>query len=138
MALGTALSLTILALLLSSVATARAIVLHRKADKQTRLLNEANASLADVQQKLSTLEEKGEKFDKFKDSLTLAEITTRLQKPRLSAHQPSPDQNPPERYQYVHSLAAGGMSSHEIASILSLSIHEANQLVTLARLAHPD
>ena len=41
----------------------------------------------------------------------------------------------PERYRYVHRLAESGMAAEEIAEVLSISGHEARQLVNLARLA---
>ena len=128
--------LTFLALLLCSVATWRSIVFRRRAEGRERLLQEATDALSASQKKLNDLEERGQKYDAFQESLNLAEITTRLQKPRISVQNRPRSMDPPERYRYVHSLASGGMSSREIASVLSISIHEADQLVNLARLAH--
>lgn len=128
--------LTLLALLLCSVATWRSIVYHRKSEVRKKLLQEKNETLAALQIKLNGLEEKEKKYDGFQETLNLAEITTKLQEPRLSAQNFNRTMSPPERYRYVHSLASGGMSPQEIASVLSISIHEADQLVNLARLAH--
>jgi hypothetical protein len=128
--------LIILALLLCSAATWRSIVYRRRAKQQSRLLAETSEALAEVNKKLIFLQERDKKFTEFQDSLNLAEITTRLQKSRLSA-QDCNRMSPPERYRYVHSLAESGMSSQEIATVLSISIHEAEQLVNLSRLAHP-
>jgi ATP/maltotriose-dependent transcriptional regulator MalT len=136
-AINTHVLLILLALLLCSVATWRSILFKKKADRQAKLLNETNQTLAEVQKKLIVLQEKDLKSNDFTRSLNQAEITTRLQKSRLSAHNYNRNMSPPERYRYVHSLAANGMSSNEIASVLSISIHEADQLVNLSRLAHP-
>jgi len=136
-AINTHVLLILLALLLCSVATWRSILFKKKADRQAKLLNETNQTLAEVQKKLIVLQEKDLKSNDFTRSLNQAEITTRLQKSRLSAHNYNRNMSPPERYRYVHSLAANGMSSNEIASVLSISIHEADQLVKLSRLAHP-
>ncbi len=128
--------LTLSALFLCSVATWRSIVYHRKSEDREKLLQETNETLAVLQKKLISLEEKEKKYDEFQESLNLAEITTKLQEPRLSAQNFNRTVSPPERYRYVHSLASGGMSPQDIASVLSISIHEADQLVNLARLAH--
>ena len=135
-AINTHVLLILLALLLCSVATWRSIIFKKKADQQAKLLAETNETLTEVRQKLTRLQEKDQKSNDFNKTLNQAEITTRLQKSRLSAQDYNRSMSPPERYRYVHSLAANGMSSHEIASVLSISIHEADQLVNLSRLAH--
>jgi hypothetical protein len=128
--------LTLLALLLCSVAIWRSIIFKKKADQQSKLLAETNEALTEVHKKLAILQEKDKNQNDFNNSLNQAEITTRLQKSRLSAQNYTRNMSPPERYRYVHSLAGNGMSSQEIASILSISVQEADQLVTLSRLAH--
>jgi hypothetical protein len=136
-AINTEVVLTLLALLLCSVATWRSIVYKKRMDQQSRLLAETNQTLTDVSKKLSSLQEKDKKLSEFQNNLNQAEITTRLQKSRLSVQHTNSSMSPPERYRYVHSLAESGMSSQEIASVLSISVHEAEQLVNLSRLAHP-
>jgi DNA-binding NarL/FixJ family response regulator len=107
-------------------------------EQQSKLLTEANRTLAEMHEKLSVLQEKDQKSSDFNRSLNQAEISVRLQKSRLSAQNYNRSMSPPERYSYVHSLAAKGMSSQEIALVLSISIHEADQLVNLSRLAHSE
>jgi DNA-binding NarL/FixJ family response regulator len=107
-------------------------------ERQEKLLTEVNETLSVYEQKLLRLEERERQHNAFQESLNQAEITTKLQRSRLSSQEYNSQMSPPERYRYVHSLAASGMSSEEIASILSISIHEADQLVNLARLAHSD
>jgi ATP/maltotriose-dependent transcriptional regulator MalT len=124
----------VLALLLCSGVLWRFILFKKRANKQSELLTETAKAFADMQKQLLALQEKNKQYKEFQDSLNQAEITTRLQKSRLSVQEQ--DMPAPERYRYVHSLAASGMSSQEIASVLSISIHEAEQLVNLARLAH--
>ncbi len=130
--------LALLALGLCSLVTGRAIYLRRKTERQKKLLTEVNETLSGYKQKLLILEERERQHNAFQESLNQAEITTKLQRSRLSSQEYNSHMSPPERYKYVHSLAAGGMSSEEIASILSISIHEADQLVNLAKLAHTD
>jgi hypothetical protein len=134
--MSTPLLLILLALLLSSVATWRSIFFRKKMEQQSKLLAEANATLAEMHEKLSGLQEKDKKSSDFSRSLNQAEISIRIQESRLSAQNYNRSMSPPERYRYVHSLAAKGMSSQEIALVLSISIHEADQLVNLSRLAH--
>ena len=125
------------ALLLCAAATWGAIVFKKKADLHSQLLTETNEALTEVRKKLTVLQEKDKLYNEFNKSLNQAEITTKLQKSRLTMQDYNRNMPPPERYRYVHSLATNGMSSEEIASVLSISIHEANQLVNLSRLAHP-
>ena len=127
---------TLLALFLCSVATWRSIIFKRKVDQQAKLLAETDKTLGEVREELILLQEKDHKSSGFNRSLNQAEISIRLQKPCLSAQNYHRSMTPPERYSYVHSLAAKGMSSQEIALVLSISIHEADQLVNLSRLAH--
>jgi hypothetical protein len=136
-AITTEVFLIVLALLLGSVATWRSIIFKKKADRQSKLLDETGETLADLRKKLSELQEKDNQYKEFQDTLNQAEITTRLQKSRLSTQHYNRSMSAPERYRYVHSLAANGMSSEEISKVLSISIHEAEQLVNLSRLAHP-
>jgi hypothetical protein len=124
------------ALLLCSLATWRSIVFRKKMEQQSKLLAEANATLAEMHKKLGLLQEKDQKSSDFNRTLNQAEISVRLQKSQLSAQNYNRSMSPPERYSYVHSLAAKGLSSQEIAAVLSISIHEADQLVNLSRLAH--
>ena len=57
-AINTHVLLILLALLLCSVATWRSILFKKKADRQAKLLNETNQTLAEVQKKLIVLQEK--------------------------------------------------------------------------------
>lgn len=99
-------------------------------------LTETTVSLERTRRTLAKLQEKHEEILGFQNSLEEAELTTRLQKPRLHEMlSPSTQRNTPEKYSYIHSLAEKGLSVEEIAAILTISTHEARQLVNLAKIA---
>jgi hypothetical protein len=96
---------------------------------QTTILLEA------TRKKLDKLQEKHEQILEFQNSLNVAELTTKFQKPRLDAQKTETNDFAPGRYSNVQSLTEKGMSADEIASTLAISTHEAHQLVNLAKLA---
>jgi hypothetical protein len=77
----------------------------------------------------------------FHESLATAEITTQLQQPRLNIennrHTAAPS-TVSEKYGFIESLSQKGMDPKEIASALSLSIHEVQQVMTLSSLTRSD
>lgn len=81
------------------------------------------------------LKKEHDRVKEFQNSLDEAELTTRLQQPRLTAEETARSGNTPEKYRYIRSLHEKGMGSVEIASILGISTQEAEQLVTLAKIA---
>ncbi len=112
----------------------KALALKRQKDLFFFKLNEANGFFDEVREELKHLHEKQAKSKKFKSNLTVAQLTTKLQKPRLSAQTSCTTSSIPEKYNFVHSLIQKNMSSDEIASILSISSREAKQLVNLSKL----
>lgn len=100
----------------------------------TKLISTEN-ELRKTETELCELKSRLESTIEFQKSLKDAEITTKLQKTRLSAQTVATSIKTPERYRYVKSLADSGMAAEEIAGVLSISPHEAAQLVTLSRLA---
>ncbi|NOR10671.1 MAG: hypothetical protein GQ541_04195 [Desulfovibrionaceae bacterium] len=88
-----------------------------------------------TRKKLDALQEKHSEIKAFKNTLDVAELTTKLQKPRLDVQINETNNSTPGKYSEVQSLAGKGMSAEEIASVLSISTHEAHQLVNLAKLA---
>lgn len=73
----------------------------------------------------------------FSESLKQAEVTTTLQTPRTQRHSFSqPPENKKQKYQHLQSLSASGMAASEIAAILSISNHEAEQMLSLAKIAN--
>jgi hypothetical protein len=78
-----------------------------------------------------------EEIEEFKDSLTTAEVTTKLQQPRLQVDGRSFAAGPStvsEKYSFIESMSQNGMDPKQIASILSLSIDEVKQVMTLSSL----
>lgn len=76
-----------------------------------------------------------DRINEFQNSLDEAELTTRLQQPRLQAKDINSSPVTPEKYTYIRSLHEKGMDAEEIASILGISALEAEQLVALSRIA---
>lgn len=124
------------ALLLTSLALALAIYYRRKNAKLAGELSQALEKLALAHADMQELQQRHQDSLDFQKNLTAAELTTRLQQPRLSAQHGYAHVTAPERYLYVRSLAQNGMSAREISDILAISTQEAEQLVNLARLAH--
>jgi len=112
----------------------KAISLKKQKDLFFFKLTEANGFFDVVKEELKDLHKKHDQTKQFKTNLTVAKLTTQLQKTRLSAQTSSATNSFPERYSFVHSLIQKDMNSDEIASILSISSHEAEQLVTLSKL----
>lgn len=102
-------------------------------------LTRTTVTLEFSRKKFAELQQQHDEVKEFQKSINEAEITTRFQKPRLMAKQtePQPTQssNAPEKYSYIRNLTEKGMSVKEIASLLSISTHEAQQLVALTRLS---
>lgn len=91
-------------------------------------------------QLLNRYEEMEDKLDSaksFNESLKSAEVTTNLQKPRLQVQSSTTTtKQPKDKYQYIQSLSGSGMAAEEIGNVLSISSHEAQQLMNLAKLAN--
>jgi hypothetical protein len=112
------------------------IILEKKENRLlSRQLTETVVSLELLRKQLGELEEKNVEIDRFHHSLREAEVTTRLQQPRLEAQLRSTDIPPSGKYGNIRELTGKGLSIEEIASVLAVSIHEAHQLVNLAKLA---
>ncbi len=108
--------------------------LRQTTRRQQKKITSLEATLIEAREKIHRLETSRQEQKEFLDTLASAEITTRLQKPRLELYQ-SGSVEPPEKYRYVVSMVENGMTMEEIASILAIAPAEARQLVTLARMA---
>lgn len=98
-----------------------------KIQKQYYLLENANEDLQNQQLKNQT----------FEKNLQEAELTTSLQKPRLSLQKANQHkQGNKDKYQFIQTLSGSGMAAEEIAKVLSISSNEAEQLVNLSKLAN--
>ncbi len=127
------------AVVLSGLCVAVILLTSFFAQKENGLLTEQLAATQKALEvnkiKLDRLQKNYAQKKEFKNNLRLAELTTSLQKPRLIARKPVTDSSPPEKYRYLQSLAKKGMPADEIASVLAISTHEAQQLVTLSQIA---
>lgn len=135
MALNPEIILPLIALATGAFAVFRAIHFQKKSRSLSGQLQEVSGNLESIQHNLQDLQQKYGQSLEFNQNLSDAGITTRLQSSRLSLQAGLNSHEAPERYHYVHRLAGNGMAAEEIASILSISKHEAKQLVTLSRLA---
>lgn len=124
-------ALTVFALLL---VLCLIFLFRRKNNRLSAKLLSTENNLRTTQQELLELRQKLDSTIEFQKSLHEAEITTRLQQPRLAVQHADSSVRAPERYQYIQSLSEKGMGAEEIAHILSISAQEATQLVTLSRL----
>ena len=135
----TSYSITILliSILFCTVSTVLTIMLKRSNNNQQKLLEEMRASLEARQDNADGQnEQKGDcrTATIFDDNLRTAELTTRLQHPRLTVQQCGSSHATPERYHYIQSMVEKGMNAEEIAPMLSMSLHETTQLVTLIKM----
>ena len=113
----------------------KALTLKRKKDSLLRQLIEKNSSFEQIKDQLKNLQEHCDRAKTFQRSLAAAELTAQLQKPRHSTTASSAESLTPEKYRLVHTLTQKNMSIDEISSFLAISSHEAQQLVTLSKLA---
>ncbi len=112
------------------------IVLVKKENKLlSRQLTETTISLELSRKEMVDLQERNSQINEFQSSLQVAELTTRLQKPRLDAQSIDSGNSAPGKYSSIQSLAQNGMSAEEIASLHAISTQEAQQLINLAKLA---
>lgn len=128
--------ITIVALFIACIMSITAMYYRSKAKKKGNEIVLALEKLAIAHTEMQALQQRYQDSLEFQKSLNEAEITTRLQQPRLSNQHGHKDSAPPERYRYVRSLAESGMSAEEISSVLSISTQEAEQLVNLSKLAN--
>ena len=128
-------SLTILliSILFCTVSTVLMIMLKRSNTNQAKLLSQMQASLETRPKNGDDQEDHQRTAALFDDNLRAAELTTRLQQPRLTLQQCGYSPATPERYQYIRSMVDQGMSAADIAAMLSKSLHETSQLIALIR-----
>ena len=125
-------------LILLITVTLRSCFLRRNMLRSNARINEIQQQLVDASEKIEKLEEIEKRFHDFNSDLQQAEIATRVQRSRHTFHQPAEEAEPPEKYRYIQSLARKGIGAADIATILTISTHEADQLVKLANLSRSD
>ena len=112
-------------------------IMRTKRSKQGLVsqLEKTQHDLEEIKQQHNTTKEQLEELSNFQKNMTEAKLTTRLQAPRVK-NQEKKSSHIPEKYQYIESLNKKGMPPEEIASLLSISLTEAQQLVTLTKIAN--
>ncbi len=126
--------ITILSLVLSAGFIIYHIYLRTILRKRVTELQQTKVNLEATNKELAKIKTEAKQYSDFQTDFHMAELTTKLKKTRLSTAHNSDFCEPPEKYQYIHSLTQKGLSSEDIASILSISTQEAEQLVNLANL----
>jgi hypothetical protein len=122
------------ALAISALAVIRSIQVQRRNTSLAGRLAEATGNLEAIRHSYGELKDRCQSSLEFRENLSEAAVTTRLQAPRLALQSRPEAMAAPERYRYVHRLTENGMDADQVASVLSISSHEARQLVSLARL----
>lgn len=125
-------------LLMLILVTFRSFFLRRAVQQASVKIASTVKKLQYTQKELDTLKEKEKSFNDFNNDLQQAEIATRIQRSRCASLKPAETPQPPERYRYIHSLTSKGIGATDIAEILAISSHEADQLVQLANLSRSD
>ncbi len=115
--------------------TMRSVYLSKTMKHQENRLQNTADSLENASKELDELRLVEKRFQTFKDDLSTAELFTEVHKTRQSFDAIAKDHKIPERYQYIRSLHQKGVKTPDIASILTISTHEADQLVALANLS---
>ncbi len=115
--------------------TMRSVYLSKTMKHQENRLQNTADSLENASKELDELRLVEKRFKTFKDDLSTAELFTEVHKTRQSFDAIAKDHKIPERYQYIRSLHQKGVKTPDIASILTISTHEADQLVALANLS---
>ncbi len=127
--------LILFTLLLCIIITFLLIHLKKLTSRTKKKLQTANISVSQLREQLTAKDNEPSPQNGFDESLNQADITTHLQISRIRHYDKDSSVLPPERYRYIRSLIAAGMSADKIAAILSISPQEAIQLVQLSKLA---
>lgn len=102
--------------------------------KKERLLEQKKRELTHLEQQFSMLLERHRQLKEFRNNMDEAALTTRLQAGRLP-HSSAASHHTSERYRFILALAEKGMESAEIASSLSVSHQEVEQVIALSSLS---
>ncbi len=109
------------------------LLLHDRR-KKTALLKQKQREFIHLEQQFTLLLERHKELQEFRNSMNEAEITTRLQTPRLTASTTAVNPRLNEKYRLILTLAEKKMDCAEIAETLSLSPQEIAQVLALSSL----
>lgn len=123
---------TLLLLVISMINLLRYRKKYSHLCRQQIMIDEKNRSVTTQYQQLKNKIEQNQSFSK---NLREADkTTTRMQMSTSSYHARAATVTIPERYQYIRSLIHKGTKAAEIATLFSISRHEAEQLITLSQI----
>lgn len=120
---------------LLSLVTLYLFIMKRRFWKIQKSLHDLQESHEQLVMALESEKREEQTSEHFNIRLARAELTTNLQGPRLFCRHLSGKPEAPERYDYIQTMSEKGMPPQEIASLLSMSPYETDQLVRLSKLA---
>lgn len=124
--------------LLAAIAILKTMLLIRENKLLSTQLTKTAVRLEKTEQLFNKLRQQHKEVQQFRQELKQAELTTKIHQSKLVTEQASEATFARsaihEKYSYVRSLAEKGLEPPEIATILSISTHEAKQLFSLASL----
>lgn len=127
--------IAIIASLLSLFLCIRSAHLKKIVEQRTIAIKRSEKNLEDALDRLAQLEENEKIAADFRNTLETAEMSTKIQTPRLQFNSSNHKPVIPDKYRYIHGLSQKGVDPEDIASILNISNNEAEQLVNLANLS---
>lgn len=129
--------LLLLALSVSVTALWLAIHRRRKLSHVHQQQHNFNKQYQDLKEQHQTLKENTVPAKRFQADLNQAAFAGKLQLPSITGFTASETTTgPPEKYQYISELIANGFDTQMISSLLRISTKEADQLITLSRIAN--
>ncbi len=111
------------------------IIIQRRVNNRSNLLNSRETELENQHEELLSKEDNQARNISFQNSLQQAEVTTELQQTRISFHNEQNKTKAPERYAYVLSMFRSGIPTEEISAALGMSSHEIAQLLKLSAIS---
>jgi hypothetical protein len=118
------------------IVSIRAISLRGSISKHIERHEEMFSQLERAHLRIEKLEHIERQYNTFSTDLEQAARTSKAQTTPRILNQNDSNSRPPERYKYIHSLTQQGIPAAEIAKILTISSHEADQLVALANISN--
>ncbi|MGW8195625.1 MAG: hypothetical protein ACWGOX_15310, partial [Desulforhopalus sp.] len=116
----------------------KTLLLARNRSVLTRQLGDTTRRLEELETDFTALKTEHNRLRGFQHDLDKAELTVPRRQPEIRARERHGAGHPPEKYCYIRSLSEKGMDAREIASILAISRQEAEQLVTLTKIAREE
>ncbi|THB72593.1 MAG: hypothetical protein D6B25_16695 [Desulfobulbaceae bacterium] len=112
---------------------------RRKLSRLTAKHNRISQEFSIMEEHYQELKASLDNEKEFQKDLQKAEVTTKLQIPRIKYLEEGNDStDAPERYKYIKELLAHDFDSNKLSSLLCISTREADQLIALSRIANSE